>query len=357
MYNFNTQSMNHKPSIPILSGLRRAFLGLRSLDDLYELLQTEELKLSTLALNPRYNVFQVPKKSGKMRLIEDPYDDLQAVQATLNDYLQAVYWFQRSPAAYGFVINPPDGDTPRHIESNATRHLNRPWLLNCDLLDFFHQVSTERVKNVFAGPPFHYDPDVSELLAGLCTFKRRCPMGAPTSPVLSNFAFSAADADLLELAARRGWHYSRYADDMSFSSLEPMSWDDYTDIKRVVTDKHGFEFNEEKAGLFGPEDVKTITGLLLTPDGVEVPPDFVPKLIDDIRQLESALKVQFRAGYGRPSRTNERFQRSVEGKLAFYRRIMGAAHPSMRPIEKALAQALAPPEALEVYSWLDFDYF
>jgi len=349
--------MKDKATKAILTGLRKAFLDARSVSDLCELLDADHLKLTSYALNPSYNVFEIRKKSGKMRLIEDPAEPLQQIQDTINDYLQAVYWHQRSPAAYGFVINVQDDPTPRHIETNAALHLNRPWLLNCDLLDFFHQVTYARVKSCFSVAPFKFQEDAASLLAGLCTYKGRCPMGAPTSPVLSNLVFAAVDADLIEFSHKRGWKYSRYADDMSFSSQESMNWDDYTAIKRIVTEKHDYAYNEEKAMLFGPEDTKVITGLLLTPDGLEVPSDFLPNLMEDIRQLEASMKVQYRAGFGKQSRANERFQRSVEGKLQFYRRIMGAQHKSVAAVSHALTKALAPPTELEARSWLDFDYF
>lgn len=321
------------------------------------MLAVDSLDLTAMALQPRYNVFRIPKKNGDFRLIEDPVDALQAVQATLNDYLQAVYWQQRSPAAYGFLVNPQGDDQPRHIETNAARHLGRPWLLNCDLLDFFHQITRERVARLFEGQPFHFKSEVAVLLADVCTFRGRCPMGAPTSPVLSNLVFAPADQDLLALAHRRGWTYSRYADDMSFSSREPMSWDDYSDIKTVVCNRHGYDFNEAKAKLYGPNDEKVITGLLLGLYEVEVPPGFIGGLTEDIRQLEAALIVQYRAGYGAHSRANERFRRSVEGKLRFLERIMGSAHPGLLTLEKAFNRALEPPTDLEQRSWLDFDYF
>lgn len=182
-------------------------------------------------------------------------------------------------------------------------------------------------------------------------------MGAPTSPVLSNLVFAPVDQDLLALAHRRGWIYSRYADDMSFSHKHAMSWDDYTAVKKIVCETHGYVYNEEKAKLYGPDDEKIITGLLLGFDKVEIPPTFIGGLTEDIRQLEAALSVQYRAGYGGKSRTNARFQRSVEGKLRFLERIMGSAHPGLMTLEKAYNRALEPPTDLEQRSWLDFDYF
>ena len=343
------------PSIAQLAGLRKAFLALRTAGELAELLAVSPAHLAAVALRPWYHIFEVPKKNGEMRLIEDPDDRLQPIQDGLNDYLQAVYWRQRSDAAYGFLIVPAGDPAPRHIETNAARHLGRPWLLNCDLDDFFHQITGARVDALFRGEPFGFDAELAELLARLTTFRGRCPMGAPTSPVLSNLVFAPVDDDLLHLARRRGWTYTRYADDMSFSSLQPLSWDDYTDVQRCAG-KHGYAFNPEKANLFGPDDAKTITGLVLGPKGLEIPHDFIPGVADDIRQLAGAVQVQYRVN-PRGSRTVQRFRRSVEGKLRFAERIMGHRHPGVRELWKDYRAAIAPPPAYEARSWLDFDYW
>lgn len=343
------------PSIGALAGLRRAFLGLRTPADLSELLGVSPPKLLAIAAQPRYNVFEIPKKDGSMRLIEDPDDRLQAAQDTLNDYLQAVYWHQRSEAAYGFLVVPAGDPSPRHIETNARRHLGKGWLLNCDLEDFFHQVTRERVKNLFEQPPFGFDGELVPLLADLTTFRGRCPMGAPTSPALSNLVFAPVDHDLLSLAHRRGWTYTRYADDMSFSGHQPINWDDYSDVQRV-SGRHDFRFNPAKAKLFGPDDPKTITGLLLGPSDVEIPPDFIPEIADDIRQLAGAVRVQFRVA-PKGSRTIDRFRRSIEGKIRFAGRIMGEEHPGVVELWKDYRAAMTPPTLREQRSWLDFDYW
>jgi RNA-directed DNA polymerase len=346
---------NDNTSIPQLVGLNKAFLSLRTTSDLAEILAVSPTFLAATALQPRYHIFDIPKKNGEMRRIEDPDDRLQPLQDGLNDYLQAVYWMRRSDAAYGFLVVPNGDPSPRHIETNAARHLGNPWLLNADLEDFFHQITEARVKDLFSGEPFHFDPDLADLLARITTFKGRCPMGAPTSPVLSNLVFAPVDEALLNLAGRRGWTYSRYADDMSFSSHQPINWDDYTDVQRCVG-KFDFVFNQQKAKLLGPDDSKTITGLLLGPTGVEIPHDFIPQIAEDIRQLTGAAAVQFRVN-PRGSRTIDRFRRSVEGKIRFAGRIMGDQHPGVTELWKDYRAALEPPTVYEARSWLDFDYF
>ncbi|MCB0583386.1 MAG: RNA-directed DNA polymerase, partial [Phaeodactylibacter sp.] len=178
----------------------KRFLSSGTLEELALYLGKASLKLLALAELPSYNEFRIPKKSGGMRRIEDPTPELKKVQRKLNDYLQAVYHFQRTDAAYGFLANPVDDPSPRHILSNARVHMGCRWLLNVDAKDFFHMVSEERVKQVFQSGPFHFEEPIAGLLASLCCYKGRLPMGAPTSPILSNFASVPMDHALMELA-------------------------------------------------------------------------------------------------------------------------------------------------------------
>lgn len=173
------------------------FCAIESVHDLIGILDEEDhLFMLTLA-QPQYHVFAVPKKDGSKRIIENPETVLKRIQSRLNDFLQAVYYLHRSEAAFGFMICPADDPQPRHIVSNARLHLDKAWLLNIDVEDFFHYVKESRVRNLFQKPPFGFREDLAEALARLCCFKGRLPMGAPTSPALSNLAVTDMDGDLL----------------------------------------------------------------------------------------------------------------------------------------------------------------
>ncbi len=346
---------NQSISIAALTALRKAFCSIRTVTDLAELLAISPQKLVAIAARPRYFTFKVPKKTGKFRLIEDPDDRLQNVQDALNDYLQAVCWHLRTDAAYGFLPVPAADPSPRHIETNAEQHLGKKWLLNADLKDFFHKVTKKMITQVFCNPPFGFQSELTKLLTRLTTYRGRLPMGAPTSPALSNLAFIPVDEALLNMAIKRGWTYTRYADDMSFSSNQPITWKDYKPVRKI-TEKHGFPFNPEKVKLFGPEDAKIVTGLLLGINKIELPVTFIPQLAKDIRHLKGALAVQARISF-RQNRNNQRFQRSIEGKLRFAGRIMGEHHPAVEKLRREYLKAIEPPSEYEVRSWLDFPYF
>jgi len=240
--------LTHTRTIEKLRQQAALFCAIRHIDDLEALLGLSEYELNLLSLNPKYNLFTVPKRDGSKRWIEDPEHELQQVQDKLNDFLQSAYYPQRSDAAYGFMLCPKGDSQPRHIVTNAARHLGAPWLFNADIEDFFHQVKFERVYQVFKGEPFTLEDDLAQLLTRLTTHQERLPMGAPTSPVLSNFATVKLDHDLQQLANWAGWTYTRYADDMVFSSQNEITSENIQQIRQIIEDE-GYTLKEQKLRL------------------------------------------------------------------------------------------------------------
>ncbi len=333
---------------------RRDFCRLRTPADLALLLGIAPQRLAALALYPAYRHFTIPKKGGGTRHIEEPAPPLKEVQEVLNTYLQAVYFFCRSDAAYGFLIRVRDEAEPRHIMTNARRHLGCRWLLNADVQDCFHQVTAARVQALFEGRPFRFGEELARLLAALCTHQGRLPMGAPTSPILSNFAMRALDKSMETLAKNRGWTYTRYADDLSFSSKDPITPEDVRVVSNLAAN-HGFPFNPRKVKLMGPDDVKVVTGLVVDTEGIRLPPGYVEEFYEHTRTLAGIMGVEM---YFHLESTiwARRFEQKLRGMLEFAGTVLGTDHPEYRKMLQAFRRACDPPDADELFSWLDFPY-
>lgn len=334
--------------------LKRALLAVRHVRDLAKLLGVESYKLQLLAHRPQYNVFAIPKRDGSQRWIEDPGRPLKEVQQKLNDYLQCVYFFNRPPAAYGFLFQPYGDPEPRNILTNARRHLGAAWLFNLDIEDFFHQVSFEEVFRIYRQKPFAFEPGMAELLASLCCHKERLPMGAPTSPILSNFACLGLDQELQTLADWAGWRYTRFADDLCFSGPKEITKQEEGKIREIL-DGHGFAVNEEKVRRYGPDGPKQVTGLYLGSEKVELPPEFLQLLDKELEKLQHVIELQYRAG--QHSRWVEKHEQEIKGKVNFAVYIMGEEEPESQRLLDKLDQALNPPDEFGAVSWLDFPYF
>ncbi len=156
----------------------------------------------------RYRHFEIPKRTGGMRLISSPRGVVRDCQQKLAPLLQAIY--DAHPSAHGFIKE-------RSVVTNASGHVGRHWVLNVDLYDFFPTINFGRVRGLFMAPPFRMGAKAATVMAQLCTYRNGLPQGAPTSPALSNFVAGQLDRRLTRLAKEQKCRYSRYADDITFS--------------------------------------------------------------------------------------------------------------------------------------------
>src|SRR5437016_4502852 len=154
-----------------------------------------------------YNSFEVTKKNGGRRVITSPRVFLKTVQRYILDCILSQV--QPHDAAVAFRRGHNCGD-------GARRHVGRPYVWNIDLADFFPTISKSQVFGVFRKIGY---PDAAALfLAGVCCLERRLPQGAPTSPALANLVAQPLDLKLTSIAESASIVYTRYADDMTFSS-------------------------------------------------------------------------------------------------------------------------------------------
>lgn len=322
--------------------------------DLARLTGIPDPQWTSLSRRPCYHVFTVPKKDGSDRLIEDPDQPLKKLQRALQKYLQAVYHFIRTDAAYGFLVNAVDEPAPRHLLSHAQQHTGKRWMLNLDLKDFFHQVKEKDVYRIFIEPPFGMSPALAHTLSKLCSYQGRLPMGAPTSPILSNFAVIPLDNDLLAFTAPHRIRFTRYADDLTFSSEQEITMEIVESIKGIIA-KHGYELKLSKFKLRSPDEMREVTGLIVTDTEVVLPDDFIPKMEEEIgrlRHLTEVMVMMQRADSG----WAQDYQDAVRGKLSFMSMIRGREDTEYRRLYGAYLDAVAPPEDFEALSWMRFNY-
>jgi len=205
------------------------FINCQTNRQVEHLLQIPQRKLALTAFAPQYYYFKIPKSKGGFREIEAPELYLKRIQRKINDYLQYVYYGLGIVPAYGFIINPRK-QKPKNIVSNASEHLGNDYMLNVDFDDFFHQISQAEVFDIFKNKPFNFEKNTANTLAKICTNKGRLPMGAPTSPALSNFACISLDRDIQNWAKTNQITYTRFVDDLTFSSKKPITKTHFNNI-------------------------------------------------------------------------------------------------------------------------------
>jgi len=217
-----------------------------------------------------YVHFLVPKKSGGERSLCAPHAQLAAAQRWVLDNVLSK--LPPHDAAHGFVAG-------RSILTNAAPHVGSAVVVNCDLRDFFPTVTVHRVMGLFK--QVGYSPAVATVLALLVTEcprrkvtfngktwyvaagQRALPQGACTSPAISNLVSRRLDARLTGIARKLGWTYTRYADDLSFSSKEPSDKVGYLLARvRHIAEGEGFEVNEPKTRVLKRSARQVVTGVV-----------------------------------------------------------------------------------------------
>ena len=230
-------------------------LKLISIHQFSELLGIEYFKLITIAFNPNYYTFKIPKKNGNLRLILAPNEALKKIQRKINYILQDLYTGMDLGCVYGF-----NSSQPEHIKANAQKHINKKWVYNTDLKDFFPNITSVMVRDLFMTAPFNFNEGLATLIAMLTTYDNTLPTGAPSSPIISNLIFYKTDKKLQVLAKKFNLSYSRYADDLSFSSDINYNQNIIVEINQII-EKDNFVINHKKERLQNYYNRQTVTGI------------------------------------------------------------------------------------------------
>ena len=224
----------------------------------------------------KYRSFVLPKASGGQRLIQAPSDELKLLQKNLSDLLQDCAaelnatngW--KDQIAHGFKRD-------RSIVSNACRHRGRRWVFNLDLADFFGSINFGRVRGFFiSNKHFSLNPKVATILAQIACHDNSLPQGSPCSPVLSNLIAHILDMRVVQLARKAGCTYTRYADDLTFSTNLPSfpssiaiqtgggnhSWNAANELTQIITHS-GFTINVTKTRMQYRNSRQDVTGLVV----------------------------------------------------------------------------------------------
>ena len=260
-------------------------LRVNNADELCRLMGASFCEIENAINNPTYIRFQRPKKKGGYREINAPSNELKRIQKRLNYYLQAYYLCIKPKEVHGFVINPHYLGKHCNIAANAKIHVGRECVLNIDLKDFFPSIRAKRVKELLLSDIFNFDEQIANAITLLTTLNGRLPIGAPTSPVISNFICRELDDELIEFSKEFGYTYTRYADDLTFSSNRKISNEELLDIINIIK-KNDFAINQKKLRIQSKNRKQTVTGLTVN-DKVNVD----RKLLKNVRAMLHDLSL------------------------------------------------------------------
>lgn len=213
-----------------------------------------------------YTSFEIPKKSGGTRKINAPVDELKSIQLKLSNALceyQKELWKEKSISpniSHAF-------EKGKSIFTNSKIHRNKRYLLNIDLNDFFDCFHFGRVRGFFIkNKDFQLPVEVATVIAQLSCYKGCLPQGAPTSPIITNLICNILDMRLLKIAKKYLLDYTRYADDLSFSTNNKNFLDYYDDFFEEISKEisiAGFSINNKKTRLQFRDSKQKVTGIVV----------------------------------------------------------------------------------------------
>lgn len=220
----------------------------------------------------KYEEFEIPKKLGGIRKILAPNKDLKSIQSTLSELLYGcieeinLKRNTKGNLSYGYQ----KGLSTLH---HAKVHSKKRFVFNIDLKDFFNSINFGRVRGFFiSNDNFNLQPKVATIFAQIACHENTLPQGSPCSPVISNLIGHILDIHLAKLAYESGCSYSRYCDDITFSTNKNAfphkiafthDGHNYLPSKNLIkiVEKNGFIINLKKVRMSYFYSQQTVTGL------------------------------------------------------------------------------------------------
>lgn len=331
---------NREDLLHLLNSIKQSEMAEEGMGDKYHPFSLRQL---TYYCNPnhtfhRYHQFKIRKKKpGEFRTISAPRNtSFMVLLRYVNEILKAIY--KPSEYAFGFTEG-------RSVVDNALRHKGMNYVFNTDIKDFFPSIDQARVWKRLQLSPFNFPDAIARLLAGLCSMRTetivnlekgyyRCvlPQGAPTSPIITNMICDNLDRRLAGLAKRFGLIYSRYADDITFSSMHNVYQDGgefRKELKRIIEGQN-FKMNEAKTRLQKRDVRQEVTGIT-----VNEKLNVTQKYVRDIRNVlfiweryginAAILKFfpKYKSEKGHVKKGNPDMVNVLDGKLMYLKMVKG----------------------------------
>lgn len=227
-----------------------------------------------------YTIFRIRKRAGGLREIAVPSNELLRLQRWI--HVSVLRVARPHGAAHAFCEG-------RGIRTMAAMHCRCRFLIKMDLRDFFGSLDEQRVTNLFH--EFGYSKLVAFEMGRLCTYipahkkldrasvptderlpySRRTqgvlPQGGACSPALSNLLVRGVDSELVVAASRFGLTYSRYADDLVFSTssreFSRVHAAAFVRVAHLILRSHALTVNHSKTRIAGPGARRLVVGLLV----------------------------------------------------------------------------------------------
>ena len=224
-----------------------------------------------------YITFTIPKKNGGERVIHAPKKELKFLQKKLADILWECYLESLESKSkdknFKIPVLSHAFEKGKSIITNSQMHRNKKYILNIDLKNFFDSFNFGRVRGFFIKDrDFAVSPEIATVIAQIACYQGKLPQGAPSSPIITNLITRILDYRIVKIAKKYRFTYSRYADDMTFSTNRELNSNKLraskelenflTELEEVIISS-GFEINPKKTRLSNNMQRQEVTGLVV----------------------------------------------------------------------------------------------
>ncbi|PQJ63400.1 hypothetical protein BTO10_00865 [Vibrio chagasii] len=257
--------------------------SVKNLDDLAKCLGQSKKTLAYLAyhapVDKKYKTFSIRKRSGGNRTITAPCSKLKSIQYSIYNQLNSFY--QPKKSVHGYVKD-------KSIVSNASIHVGQRWLGKVDVKSYFPSITTKRVVGLLRNEPFNLPNKIAATVGLLVTYNGYLPLGSPCSPIISNLITRRLDAKLSALSRGYKCYFTRYADDIFFSTNRKVfprelihhNEDGVSTIGHKlneVFEEEGFTVNTDKVSLKDKSQRQVVTGIVVN-ERMNVPKEYIREL-------------------------------------------------------------------------------
>ena len=212
-----------------------------------------------------YKEYHIQKKNGGTRKIEHPARKLKLLQRWV-----ARKVFSRlpiHPCASAYIKG-------RNIRENALAHAGHKFLLKLDFQEFFPSLKDGDVdellrKHIEVISGVLAESDFQKVCRIVCR-RGSLVIGAPSSPIVSNTLMYEFDSAVWKFCKEAGVSYTRYADDLTFSTSESDVLSGVHQRVKSIIEGLGspnLSFNSDKTHHSSTKHRMRVTGLVLTSQG------------------------------------------------------------------------------------------
>jgi RNA-directed DNA polymerase len=226
-----------------------------------------ELTVLIATASERYKDHYIEKRHGRgLRLISQPTAELKFLQRQLIQHELSNLPLHEAAVAYrkGFSI-----------KDHAAPHASGRYLLKLDFSDFFPSLKESTIRYRLQRDASFSDVELWMMCQLLCRRDRdadilRLSIGAPSSPFVSNYLLWEFDSRIQMFCSEMDTRYTRYADDLAFSTSRPHVLDVVAEkVKALLVelDYLGVTLNASKTVNVSTKNRRTLVGLTLSNDG------------------------------------------------------------------------------------------